>query len=183
GFILDKITEEPIKAVKVTLYNNTDNFVEYTDENGYYEIKTSPGTYTIKLEKIDYKSYTDTLQLPEEEVYWYNKSLQPLNIPPRIKIIKPEYGRLYIEDRDVFPFLTGKIFVIGKITISVSAFSEAGIDRVEFRIDNGPKLVDRKPPYEKLWWYSTMGKHTVNIKAYDKYGVSNEISVEIIKIG
>ena len=183
GFILDKITEKPIKDVKVTLYNNTDEFVEYTDEIGYYEIKISPGTYTIKLEKMDYKSYTDTLQLPKEGVYWYNKSLQPLNIPPQIKINKPEYGRLYIEDRDVLPFLAGKIFVIGKITISVSAFSQVGIDRVEFRIDDGPKLVDRKPPYEKLWWYSTIGKHVVTIKAYDKNGLSNEIYLEIVKIG
>ncbi|HDM25367.1 MAG TPA: hypothetical protein ENG24_02075 [Thermoplasmatales archaeon] len=104
-------------------------------------------------------------------------------MPPTLNVIKPKKGRLYIEDRNVLPFLSDKIFVIGKITISVEAYSNAGIDRVEFRIDNGPKLIDRKPPYEKLWWYTTFGKHTVTIKAYDTYDRSSEVTLEIIKIG
>lgn len=69
-FVTDKTTEEPIENVKITLHNSTDNFIEYANEDGYYEFKISPGTYTIKLDKKNYKSYSDTVQLSEEkEVY------------------------------------------------------------------------------------------------------------------
>jgi len=70
GFVTDKTTEEPIENVKITLHNSTDNFIEYANEDGYYEFKISPGTYTIKLDKKNYKSYGDTVQLSEKkEVY------------------------------------------------------------------------------------------------------------------
>jgi hypothetical protein len=184
GYISDRRTKNPIEDVKITVSNELYIFDNNTDENGYYEISILPGTYNIKLEKEGYKTHTDIIEVGEgKNIYWYNESLQPTNLPPEIRIERPEKGRLYVGDVDVAPFIPNKILVIGKITISVSAFSDVGIKYVEFRIDNGPPIVDRKPPYERLWMYSALGTHTIHIKAYDSYGRSTEKTLEIIKIG
>ncbi|RLF30185.1 MAG: hypothetical protein DRJ99_03025 [Thermoplasmata archaeon] len=74
---------------KCRLQKNTN-----TNINGYYEIKNIyPGTYTLKAEKNDYKTFNKNIRLKEGETFWENITLSPQTITTILKglsLIKPQ---------------------------------------------------------------------------------------------
>jgi len=111
----------------------------------------SYGLYKVSLTVIDWLGRKDTN-------YTYAVILE--NIPPHVKIIRPE-NAVYINDRKTMPFFMPVI--IGRINIKAAAYdNETGIAYVEFYA--GSKLIANvtSPPYKCEWH----GFGVKEIKAY-----------------
>ena len=101
---------------------------------------------------------------------------------PLVSIERPS-DYLYILDKEIFPLKMPVI--IGKITVTVDAYDEDGISKVEFYIDNEFKTVDGSPPYGWLWNEFAIGSYEIKIVAYDNDGnkAQDEIDVIIFNLG
>jgi len=91
--------------------------------------------------------------------------------PPVVKIVKPR-NAIYIINKEILPINTIPI-IIYMLTIEVNATdNESGIDRVEFVINGLLLGTDTSEPYSYDWRTLRSGKHTLQVKAYDKAGNS-----------
>ncbi len=103
------------------------------------------------------------------------------NTPPSLKIKKPIENYLYVFDRPIIPVIGGNALIIGKITIQAEANdSTSGMQKVEFYVDGSLKSVDDSSPYEWLWQEMAIGRHEINVKAYDKAGNVAEKSINAL---
>lgn len=78
--------------------------------------------------------------------------------PPKIEIVKPKKGYLYVFDREIS--YIGKAFIIGKITIFAEANEkmnrvEIYIDREEYALE--PEKIFYSPPYIFTWNEKAIG--------------------------
>ncbi|MBC7081427.1 MAG: hypothetical protein H5T44_04200 [Thermoplasmatales archaeon] len=101
------------------------------------------------------------------------------NTKPKVKIDKPEKGKMYIFDRGVIPII-GKPVIIGKITVEVTANDTYGIQKVEFYIDDVKKGEDFSFPYSWTCDEKLILVHKIKAIAYDKAGNKNEEEIEAI---
>ncbi len=60
------------------------------------------------------------------------------------EITKPQAGKIYFMDREIFSISSDRAFVIGKITVEVKTNG----DKVEFYVDNILKNIDEEEPYQ-----------------------------------
>ncbi len=100
--------------------------------------------------------------------------------PPTIEVIRPLQGYIYIRNRELIRLPKNTTICIGNMNIGINAFSEIGIEKVEFYVDD--TLVDTTidEPYE--WeWESAFGKHGLKIIAYDKAENTNATAMEVWK--
>jgi hypothetical protein len=88
---------------------------------------------------------------------------------PFVDITRPKEKSLYIQDKELMT-LPKNTVIIGEITIRVNAYSEDGIDKVEFYIDNLLKETIDEEPYDWLWDERTFGMHEIKVVAYDNSG-------------
>ncbi len=89
-------------------------------------------------------------------------------IPPTIEIITPT-NAIYIFNKFIIPYKTP--IIVQMITFEANATDhETGIDYVEFFVDGISKGNDTSEPYTYDWRELRSGKHTVQMKAYDKAG-------------
>jgi hypothetical protein len=103
---------------------------------------------------------------------------------PFVDITQPKEKSLYIQDKELIT-LPKNTVIIGEITIRVNAYSEDGIDKVEFYIDNLLKETIDEEPYNWLWDEKKMGRHTIKVIAYDNKGnkAEDKTNVMIFNIG
>ena len=102
-----------------------------------------------------------------------------------IEIEKPREGYLYIFDREILPTIFENIIILDKITIKADAYSEDGINRVEFCIDDELRYVDEDTPFEWLWNEKAFGTHEIKVIAYDvsENKAEDKINVIIFNFG
>ncbi|MEA2054766.1 MAG: hypothetical protein U9O96_06665 [Candidatus Thermoplasmatota archaeon] len=105
--------------------------------------------------------------------------------PPKIKIVKPRKGWLYIFDRKIIPI--GKTIILGGITVKVEGYdSEEKINRVEFYLDTPeayerePRAIIYEPPYEWKWDEPAIGPCLITSAAY--YGNTEAHAADIINL-
>jgi len=102
------------------------------------------------------------------------------NTPPSLEIEKPKSGYIYIFDRQIIPTI-GKAIIIGKISVQVRANdSTTDIQKIEFYVDGELKESLSKEPYEWIWKEAAIGKHEIEVKAYDKAGNIGEEKVDAL---
>ncbi|KAA0001586.1 MAG: hypothetical protein FE048_05270 [Thermoplasmata archaeon] len=101
-----------------------------------------------------------------------------------IDIERPREGYLYIFDEEIIPTISSNTIIIGKITVKADAYSEHGINKVEFYVDNKLKYIDDETPYSWLWNEFVVGKHEIKVMAYDTAWnvATDEINVIIFNI-
>ena len=117
-------------------------------------------------------------------------SHMPLNFQVIIK--NPQEGYAYIADYYILPFHWGRLYememrgatlILGRCDVQVDVRSNEEIDFVVFCIDDIFIQWDYTPPYE---WkiqgkhYPPMGKHTLNVYAYDILGNIAHDEMDII---
>jgi hypothetical protein len=79
GYVTDAATGAPIYKAKA--YCHEMDRTVYTDENGYYDMRLLPGTYTITVSRFGYEEQTFTnVEVVANEFTWLNVALTP--IPP-----------------------------------------------------------------------------------------------------
>ncbi|GAH30781.1 unnamed protein product, partial [marine sediment metagenome] len=90
--------------------------------------------------------------------HFTTKSLPPLEIT----ITKPEERSFYLKNEKLFPLIMNTI-VYGPIDIEVNATSEAGIERVEFYINNKLVFTDDESPYSYEWKPIICGSYKIKV--------------------
>jgi len=96
---------------------------------------------------------------------------------PYVKIIQPKENYLYLLNRIKWP-LPENTVLIGPVLVKIEARDkEAGIERVEFYIDNTLSCLTEKPPYSWAWDETIFGHCKLRTILYDKSGrqSSNEL--------
>ncbi|MEM2567359.1 MAG: S8 family serine peptidase [Candidatus Bathyarchaeia archaeon] len=79
GYVTDATTGAPIYKAKV--YCHEMDRTVYTNEDGYYDMRLLPGTYTITVSRFGYEEQTITgVKVVENQFTWLNVALTPL--PP-----------------------------------------------------------------------------------------------------
>ncbi|HEC81561.1 MAG TPA: carboxypeptidase regulatory-like domain-containing protein, partial [Thermoplasmatales archaeon] len=85
-----------------------------------------------------------------------------------VEITRPVTGYLYIKDAHSLPrLIKNKAFIIGPITINVSAESPHGIKRVDFYLDGEYLSSDTIYPYEYRLNIRSITTHNITVVAYD----------------
>ena len=93
-----------------------------------------------------------------------------LTVPKlQITITTPESNSFYLRNKRLFT-LPRSTIICGPIDITVDVNSDAGIDRVEFYIDNKLKTVDTTEPYSCKWMPLIPFKHAIKAVVYDANG-------------
>ncbi|MEF8879821.1 MAG: Ig-like domain-containing protein [Candidatus Thermoplasmatota archaeon] len=104
------------------------------------------------------------------------------DLPPSVGISKPKKWMFYFRGREIGKTLFGNTLLLGKTDIETNVVAEAGVDRVEFRI-NGllreKTFTDETAPYGFTWDFFSFGRYTVNVKVYDKEGRTNTDSIQV----
>ncbi len=125
----------------------------------------SKGSYELRVKAKDVhgaeSNWSDPLTLVIE------------NELPTAKIVKPEKA-LYFRNKKILPRYFRKPLLLGKIDITVDAFDDSGIKKVEFYIDNELRATDEGSPYTYTWTRDKITilkhKHTIKIIAFDNAG-------------
>ncbi|RLF44996.1 MAG: hypothetical protein DRN29_07505 [Thermoplasmata archaeon] len=96
-----------------------------------------------------------------------------------VYIENPVSGYLYIFDKPIMKTLFGNTFILGKITVKVTAYN---VDRVEFYVDGQLKYTDEEEPYEWLWDEKAIGRHTIKVIGYGEQQAEDEKDIFIIHL-
>ena len=171
---------------------------ENTIEEGFYIDDISPvadfETVTILSDSITDNSYE--ISGNSNNTYFYRvkghnderdwgdfSTLEKLIVgegddePPIVEIRSPKENYLYIENREIIPFIT--TIIIGDIDIGVDATDSSGVDRVEFYIDDQQMGTATSAPYTWTWDTIAFFKHTIKVVAIDIFdnGAEDELMV------
>lgn len=102
-------------------------------------------------------------------------------LPPNLEFITPKKGYFYFKNREIFPLPKDITLCIRSISIKVNAFSEIGIKKVAFYLDENLITIAINEPYGWLLDERIFGKHEIKAVAYDNAGntASNEMEIWI----
>jgi len=174
--VSDNVDDDPKIDIKCTNGSTWYEIAKGLENSGEYEWDTSSlplGNYSIKITATDASG---------------NKKSDMSNTftiisPPKIGVIRPVKGHLYIRNRELFHLPNNATISIGSIDIVVNASSDIGIKKVEFYVDGSLKNVTTDNPYEWEWKSSfSFGKHNLKIIVYDSSVNTNITSIKIWKI-
>ncbi|MCJ7571096.1 MAG: Ig-like domain-containing protein, partial [Candidatus Thermoplasmatota archaeon] len=101
---------------------------------------------------------------------------------PNISIVKPRIGYYYFFDTVRSRFLLENCFIISDITIQVEVQSPAGIEKVEFYVDDQKVNTSYSPVqglYSWNWDERVLFYHVIKVIAYDTYGKTSEAEVGV----
>ena len=152
---------------------------ESTGEKDVIEVEID----TSSLEPGSYKAYIDIHSNGGNGTVEINfEVVQPAPSPPTIEITKPRCGKIYLWNKEIFPFPWGTI-VIGPISIEANASDKDGsIERVEFFVNNVSVFNDTEAPYRYTINEQMFGFCTVKVIAYDDSGMKAEDSTRFFMI-
>jgi len=157
------------------LYNKT--FGTRDREVARCGIVTTDGSYVIAGE-----IYLDTRDMDA----WLIKCTDCH--PPKIKIMRPRQGYLYLFDREIMP--AKRTLILGSITV-IAEINESAekVNRVEFYLSGfefyeyEPEIILYFPPYEWKWNERSVGiKWPYVITAGAYYGNAGGVAVDEIKV-
>ena len=97
-----------------------------------------------------------------------------------IKIMKPK-NAVYLFNTHIINFPVP--FIVGTITIHVTASYKNGIEYIELSIPGSNQLFEPKgcPPYQWTWDKRGGGQYTIEATAYSTYGVRQHEKVMVWK--
>jgi hypothetical protein len=110
------------------------------------------------------------------------------NLPPIVKIIIPEAGKLHIGGNPFGDFVKNikDTYIVGKLTVKAEAEDDSGIEKVEFLLDGNLISTDEEEPYEFILNKGQLIRrffipqtHTITLIAYDNEEKTNSVSMEI----
>ena len=89
-----------------------------------------------------------------------------------VNIVKPEAGRLYVFGREINRsfFFRNTAVMIGRTEVIVEASAVAGVDHVDFYVNNRLILRDNASPFSFIWKRLFSGFYCLKAVAYDKQG-------------
>jgi hypothetical protein len=87
----------------------------------------------------------------------------------QVNITRPIENSFYLGNRWLSA-LQKRTVICGPIEITADVDSDAGIDRVEFYVDNKLKKTDTEEPFNYRWMLSVPFKHLIKVVAYDTNG-------------
>jgi hypothetical protein len=87
--------------------------------------------------------------------------------PPSLTITRPIPNRLYLNDRDLLPFIA--TIIIGDITIEAEAVDASGINRVEFIIEGDVRETMNSPPFSWTWKDRVFFQKEISVRAVDYF--------------
>jgi hypothetical protein len=102
--------------------------------------------------------------------------------PPTIKITNPKEGYFHLRDRSLFQF-GNRTIVYGPININVNITSAAGVERVEFFINDilEETIYGEKATYEYKWAPLKCGTYEIKTTIYDNAGQNATDSIILFK--
>lgn len=106
--------------------------------------------------------------------------IQGGNLPPEIGIQNPSVKYIHRFGKPIRKTLTGKTVVVGRTTIVASVHDDSRIEKVEFYINDKLMATVPKDPYQWTWHKFSLGKKTINVKAYDDSGKQSTASIDVI---
>gem|GEM_PF-5484052 len=146
-------------------------FPHYTFE---WPLLLHEGTNTLRVEALDMVGNTasKSIQLDYRED----------RLAPQVKIIRPQTGSLYINDRELLTGVLRATVILGKITSRVHAWdNESGIHHVDFLIDNETRYSDSESPFEWILDDTFRGWYRLGVAAFD-YGGNQGADEQMILI-
>jgi hypothetical protein len=182
-----EVSEPDGDTMNVSFYNASNDILIGTDHdvsNGNTaSMKWVDLSYNIKY--MWYAKANDS-ELETESDIWSFTIIEEDNIPPCVKIIKPERA-LYIFDKKVRKYIFSRIpLIVGTITIEAHAADEAtGIERVDFYWNDNLLGSDTEYPYSYTWEKDRIRLiHLFRIKviAYDNVGLTDGDQMIVRKI-
>ena len=92
---------------------------------------------------------------------------------PQIRIVNPNYGKLYVEGREKFSIKDLKSISINDMWVWTDInYATEPVFRVEFYYDNSLVYTDTEFPFKWHFNRFSLGEHRIKIMAYDKIGRS-----------
>jgi hypothetical protein len=118
-------------------------------------------TYLVKMTKLIAGTLAKLADMPE--VY------------PKIKIVSPKRGRLYVDGREKLQYVPkGNTIIIDNIWIWADVETgKYNISRVEFYLDDELKYIDTSYPFKWRFDEHVFFKHKITVIAYDEKGNSD----------
>ncbi len=159
--------------------SNGDTNISTSDSNGTKSLSLSG-----LLHSTAYTVWVNATDPSGSGVYtraWY-KFITKASSTLVVTITKPAKGHFYFRDTFDFPLLINTI-VYGPIEITVNATSDAGIEKVEFYINNRskPASTDDEPPYSFEWKPIICGPYKIKVIAYDNAGQNASAEIKVLK--
>ena len=149
--------------------------VEIPVKDGCLNMKIISPDFTGEI-SLDFQYENGTVKTIIPNLAYYD--VIEISYGMHVDIEKPNDGYLYVFNKEIMP-LPKNTIIIGELTVEANAYSEHGIDRVEFYIDDELKHEDDEFPYEWLWDERTFGRHEIKVIAYDKEGNTTSDSQEV----
>lgn len=148
----------------------SDTWNQLDDEGNH----VGKGTYRINDWIVPYY-YNDIIN---SQIDGSSKYIE-INGESSITILKPMEKTIYLNGREIIPFLW--TIVIGKITIEITC--ENAVNRVEFYLNNELQHTDYEEPYEWLWNPSSTGIFTLKAIGYGiGFQSSNQLKILSINL-
>lgn len=119
----------------------------------------SNGEVTVTINAVD----------PTGDTGMNTASITADNTEPTLEVTKPRSGLYFMDSMRLLPF--SYPFIIGQITFEVNAVDDgAGIDQVEFYIDNELEATVTEAPYQWTWDRAATGFFDAEVIVTDKVG-------------
>ncbi len=191
GYVIDDETSGIVRNafIQITWKDELGHFMSkntFTDQKGFYSITVPNGSIQCLFTGNGYHGQqTSWFNIDKGETAWVNITLSP---EINAKITKPLQG-IYINNETRFPILNKfiqrflprfKPLIIGPITIEVNITeSSMGCNRVDFYIDDNIVFTDNQKPYSYNWNTTGLGRHLLQIIAYDNAGPCDIDTIQV----
>ncbi|MGC9308365.1 MAG: OmpL47-type beta-barrel domain-containing protein, partial [Thermoplasmatota archaeon] len=171
GWYTDAVTirldaVDGVSGVSGTYYRfNEGNWLTYTESI----VVATDGRYTLEYYSVDNAGNEEAVQ---SNTFKIDKT------SPSLTFKQPSQGHLYLMGREILPLK--HTVVIGPATLAVDAGDDtAGIEMVEFYIDDELQKTVTDEPFELVWDEPAFWKHTIQAIAVDQAGNRATVEQEI----
>jgi len=101
---------------------------------------------------------------------------------PAVSLLRPQFGYLYLFDRQLIPLSGGRTVSFGRLTVVASALDDAsGIGNVTFYVNDEAQNIDLQSPYQWVW-SSDIGTRALHVVAADRAGHTATSGTIIVSI-
>jgi PKD repeat protein len=152
-------------------------YIKYRIDNGVWYRYCKPINIGLQgKHTLSYYTMDNANNIEQEKVISINID----KTDPTVRIIQPEENYLYLLNRVKLP-LPENTVVLGLVMVQVEAKDkEAGIERVEFYIENTLCFLTNETPYSWVWDEKIFGPCELKTIIYDKSGRQGSDVIDLI---